>query len=57
MSVGELIVKLKRYPETDEVMLLDHRCENAFPTDISIVRRAKKSEADQILEDKPVIID
>jgi hypothetical protein len=57
MMVCELIKMLKRYDETDEVCLLDHRCIEAFPTEISVVRRATKKEDDQGFFDKPVIID
>lgn len=57
MTVGELIDKLKRYDSYDEVCLLDHRCIEAFPTEINVVRRATKKEDDQGFFGKPVIID
>jgi len=57
MTVSELIKKLRRYDQDDEVCLLDHRCIEAFPTEISVVRRATKKEDDQGFFGKPVIID
>jgi hypothetical protein len=57
MTVSELIKKLRRYDQDDEVCLLDHRCIEAFPTEISVVRRTTKKEDDQGFFGKPVIID
>lgn len=57
MTVGELIQKLKRYSEDDEVCLLDHRCLEGFPSELSTVRRATKKEADQAFFGVPVILD
>lgn len=57
MTVGELISKLKRYDANQEVCLLDHRVEEAFLTEISIIRKAKKRETDDGCFDDPVVID
>ena len=57
MTVSELIQKLKRYKQDDEVVLLDHRCIEAFPIEISEVRRATKKEAEQAFMGVPVVID
>ena len=57
MTVQELIDKLKRYPPDDEVCTLDHRCIEAFPTELTVVRRATQKEASQGLGEKPVVID
>lgn len=57
MTVEELIKKLKRYDRYDEVCLLDHRCLEAFPIEINVVRKATKAEDEQGFFDKPVIID
>jgi hypothetical protein len=57
MTVQELIKKLKRYKPDDEVCLLDHRCLEAFPTELTTVRKATKKESDQGFYANPVIID
>lgn len=57
MTVSELIQKLKRYKPDDEVCLLDHRCIEAFPIELSEVRRATKKEADQAFFGVPVVLD
>ena len=57
MSCSELIEKLKRYKDDPEVMLLDHRCLEAFPMEITEVRRATKKEEDLTFNHKPVVLD
>lgn len=57
MTVRELIEKLRRYDKDREVCLLDHRCVEAFPTEISVVRSSTKKEDDQGFYNNPVIID
>jgi hypothetical protein len=56
MTTSELIAKLKRYDPDSEVCLLDHRCIEAFPYEISVVRKATKKEDDAGFFDRPVII-
>lgn len=58
MSKDELIAKLKRFKGDDEVVLLDHRCIEAFLTDINTVRRATKKELDEgFFGDAAIVID
>lgn len=57
MTVDELIKRLKRFKPEDEVCLLDHRCVEAFPIEISVVRRATKKEASQSFYGVPVVLD
>jgi hypothetical protein len=57
MSIEELIEKLRRYDPVEEVCLLDHRCIEAFPIEINVVRKATKKEAEQAFFGMPVIID
>lgn len=57
MTVEELIKKLKRYKSDDEVCILDHRCLEAFPIELTTVRRATKKESDQAFFGNPVVID
>jgi len=57
MDVSELIAKLRKYDPDKEVCLLDHRCIEAFPIEISVVRKATKKEDDTGFHDRPVIID
>lgn len=57
MTISELIEELQKFDGDREVCLLDHRCIEAFPAEISVVRKAKKSESDQGFYDRLVIID
>jgi hypothetical protein len=58
MSKDELIEKLKRFKGDREVVLLDHRCLEAFPTDISVVRKIRKKELDMgFCGDDAIVID
>jgi hypothetical protein len=57
MTVEELIKKLKRYAPDTEVCLLDHRCIEAFPIELSGVRKATKKEDDQAFFGMPVVLD
>ena len=57
MIVQELIDKLKKFNKYSEVMLLDHRCLEAFPTELSVVRKIRKRESEDVFEDDAVIID
>lgn len=53
----ELITKLKRFKPDDDVCLLDHRCIEAFPMELTTVRRATRKEANQAFFGVPVILD
>lgn len=57
MTVGELIDKLKKYDQDKDVCLLDHRCIEAFPTELTVVRKATKAEDELGFFDVPVILD
>lgn len=57
MTVEELIKKLKKYDSDREVCLLDHRCIEAFPTELTVVRVATRKEGETTFHYKPVILD
>ena len=57
MTVQELIDKLKKYDKDAEVCILDHRCLEAFPVELSEVRKSTKKEAEQAPYGDCIVLD
>jgi hypothetical protein len=57
MTIQELINKLKKYNKDTEVCILDHRCLEAFPAELTEVRKATKKEANQSFFGDCVVLD